>query len=224
MGGTSTDVSRYDGNFKHSFESVVEGSVLTTPQLEIVTVAAGGGSKLIFERGLFVVGPESVGSFPGPICYRNSGGSLAVTDANLFLGRIVPDYFPKIFGPNQDLSLDYKTVHDSLEKLTLKINKENKLNLLPEQVALGFIRVANESMIKPIRALTESRGISPSEHVLCAFGGAGSQHACSIAKSLGIKTVSIHRHSSVLSAVGIAMADVIEESKTPIMKKIDEYS
>lgn len=216
MGGTSTDVSRYgEGKLHHVFETVTAGVTIQSPQLDINTVAAGGGSILSYKNGLFVVGPESAGSEPGPACYRK-GGPLTVTDANLFLGRLLPEYFPKIFGPNEDQSLDYEASKAKFIALTDVINKSNPdLPMSPQQVAYGFIKVANETMARPIRQLAESKGHATSLHRLVSFGGAGGQHAVAIAQSLGIDTVLIHKYSSVLSAYGMALADVVEDVLEP---------
>ncbi|KAL4962466.1 Hydantoinase B/oxoprolinase-domain-containing protein [Aspergillus stella-maris] len=214
MGGTSTDVSRYDGKLEHTFENTISGVTVMAPQLDINTVAAGGGSILFWRHGLFVVGPESAGAHPGPACYRK-GGPLTVTDANLFLGRLLPSYFPKIFGPNEDQPLDVEIVRSKFTELAEEINAETGQSKTPEEIALGFIQVANESMAKPIRALTEARGFDTSAHNLACFGGAGGQHACAIASSLRIGTVIIHRYSSILSAYGMALADVVHEAQEP---------
>lgn len=157
MGGTSTDVSRYGGHLEHVFESVTAGVTIQSPQLDINTVAAGGGSILFWRNGLFAVGPESASSHPGPACYRK-GGPLTVTDANLFLGRLIPDFFPKIFGKNEDQPLDAEIVREKFTTLTAEINAETGRSMTPEEVACGFLDVANEAMCRPIRALTEGKG------------------------------------------------------------------
>ncbi|OAX82315.1 hypothetical protein ACJ72_03337 [Emergomyces africanus] len=218
MGGTSTDVSRYSGVYDHVFETTIAGVSIQSPQLDINTVAAGGGSILFWRNGLFVVGPESASAHPGPACYRK-GGPLTVTDANLFLGRLLPEYFPKIFGPNEDEPLDVEITRQKFTELTDKINNEQRSKgwneFTPEEVALGFLSVANESMSRPIRALTEARGYDTSVHHLSCFGGAGGQHACSVAAVLGISRVIIHKYSSILSAYGMALADVVHEATQP---------
>ncbi|KAI9846610.1 MAG: hypothetical protein M1837_003851 [Sclerophora amabilis] len=214
MGGTSTDVSRYDGKFDHTFENTTAGVTVMAPQLDINTVAAGGGSILFWRHGLFVVGPDSAGAHPGPACYRK-GGPLTVTDANLFLGRLLPDYFPKIFGPNENEELDVEITRRKFTELAKQVNQETNSAKSEEEIALGFIEVANESMAKPIRSLTEARGFDTSAHNLACFGGAGGQHACAIASSLSIQTVIIHAYSSILSAYGMALADVIHEAQEP---------
>lgn len=158
MGGTSTDVSRYHEQYEHIFETEISGVSIQAPQLNINTVAAGGGSRLLFERGLYKVGPESAGADPGPVCYRKQGGMLAVTDANLLLGRLLPQYFPHIFGPKENEPLDLEATKSSFEELTSQINASTRLQGRPDstiyEAALGYIRVANEAMCRPIRALT----------------------------------------------------------------------
>ena len=219
MGGTSTDVARFDGHYEHSLESTTAGVTIQAPQLDINTVAAGGGSRLFFRSGLYVVGPESAGANPGPTCYKK-GGPLTVTDANLVLGRLFPEFFPKIFGKSEREPLDVDATISEFTKLTETINQYNKeINkaeqLTIQQVAMGFIRVANEAMCRPIRALTQSRGFDTSRHALSTFGGAGGQHACAIAKDLGMKKILIHKYSGILSAYGMALADVVHEAQEP---------
>lgn len=218
MGGTSTDVSRFFGTYDHVIESTTAGVTIQAPQLDINTVAAGGGSMLFFRSGLFVVGPESAGAHPGPSCYKK-GGPLTVTDANLILGRLLPEYFPKIFGKTEKEALDYDAsckkfdeMHDAINQYLVETGKP-KLSL--EEVAMGFIRVANESMCRPIRALTQSRGLDTSRHALACFGGAGGQHACSIARELGMTQVLVHKYAGILSAYGMALADVVHETQEP---------
>ena len=182
MGGTSTDVSRYAGSYEHVFEATVAGVTIQAPQLDVNTVAAGGGSVLTFRSGLFCVGPESASAHPGPVCYRK-GGPLAITDANLCLGRILPEYFPKIFGPTENEPLDKNGTIKAFDDLTDEINRfDSSKQLSREEVAMGFIAVANEAMCRPIRALTQGKGYDTSRHALACFGGAGGQHACSIAR------------------------------------------
>lgn len=220
MGGTSTDVSRYAGSYEQVLETQIAGAIIQAPQLDINTVAAGGGSKLKFQFGAFRVGPESVGAHPGPVCYRK-GGELAVTDANLILGFVIPDYFPSIFGPNEDQPLDVKATREEFEKLAKQINSYRKSqdpsakDMMVEEIALGFVNVANETMCRPIRQLTEMKGHETRNHALACFGGAGPQHACAIARSLGMKEVLIHRFCGILSAYGMGLADVIEEAQEP---------
>lgn len=243
MGGTSTDVSRYAGQYEHVFEATTAGVTLQAPQLDINTVAAGGGSRLFFRSGMFVVGPESAGAHPGPACYRK-GGPLTVTDANLALGRLLPSFFPKIFGPGENEPLSLEETMKHFQQLTQDINvflssnqsqssvnhvnnskvPSNSSEMSVEEVAMGFIRVANEAMCRPIRALTQAKGHDTSQHVLACFGGAGGQHACAIARALGMKSVFIHKYSGVLSAYGLALADVVEEVQEPCSLKYEEES
>lgn len=229
MGGTSTDVSRYAGSYEHVIETQISGAIIQAPQLEINTVAAGGGSKLKFQFGAFKVGPESVGAHPGPVCYRK-GGELAVTDANLILGYVIPDYFPSIFGPNEDQPLDVSATRDEFEKLAKQINIYRKNqdpaanDMTVEEIAQGFVNVANETMCRPIRQLTEMKGHETKNHALACFGGAGPQHACAIARSLGMKEVLIHRFCGILSAYGMGLADVVEEEQEPYSAVYDPES
>lgn len=208
MGGTSTDVARYAGSLEHIFESTLAEVTIQTPQLDINTVAAGGGSILRFESGLLKCGPSSAGADPGPACYGR-GGPLTVTDANFFLGRIIPDLFPR--------PLDLDIVQTKFKELTATINseKDGSSQLTAEEVAMGFLAVANAAMTRPIRTLSEGRGLETSHHRLGAFGGAGGQHCTAIARDLGINQVIIPRYSSILSAYGMALADVVVESQEP---------
>lgn len=220
MGGTSTDVSRYAGSYEQVLETQIAGAIIQAPQLDINTVAAGGGSKLKFQFGAFRVGPESVGAHPGPVCYRK-GGELAVTDANLILGFVIPDYFPSIFGPSEDQPLDINSTREQFQELAREINSYRKgqdssvKDMTVEEIALGFVNVANETMCRPIRQLTEMKGHETRNHALGCFGGAGPQHACAIARSLGMKEVLIHRFCGILSAYGMGLADVVEEAQEP---------
>ncbi|KIM44236.1 hypothetical protein M413DRAFT_68427 [Hebeloma cylindrosporum] len=214
VGGTSTDVSRFDGRYEIVYETTTAGVTIQSPQLDINTVAAGGGSCLTFRNGLFLAGPESAGAQPGPACYRK-GGPLAVTDANLLLGRLVPEYFPKIFGKTEKEPLDVEASRTAFEKLAEEINATQEKKLSLDDIVYGFIKVANETMCRPIRALTEARGYATGKHILASFGGAGGQHACEIARLLGIKTILIHRYSSILSAYGLALADRAYELQEP---------
>lgn len=225
MGGTSSDVSRFAGSYEHVFETVTAGITLQSPQLDISTVAAGGGSRLFFRGNLFVVGPESAGAHPGPICYRK-GGYLAVTDANVFLGRVIPKYFPKIFGPNEDQELDAEGAALAFEEMALIINTASATSgaaigashnyaasgvKSAEEVAYGFLQVAIEAMCRPIRNLTTMKGYDVTTHALACFGGAGPQFCCAIAQALGMKRIKVHRLSGVLSAYGLSLADVVCE-------------
>ena len=212
MGGTSTDVSRYDGSLEHVFETTTAGVSIQAPQLDIHTVAAGGGSRLFLRNGLFVVGPESSKAHPGPVCYRKNG-YLAVTDANVVLGRVIPDHFPNIFGPNEDEPLDLEGARAAFRALA-DANPETRGKTI-EELAYGFVQVANEAMCRPIRNLTQMRGFDITKHALACFGGAGPQHACAMARALGITKVYIHRYGGVLSAYGLSMADAVVEEQEP---------
>ncbi|KAK7049944.1 hypothetical protein VNI00_005374 [Paramarasmius palmivorus] len=214
MGGTSTDVSRYDGRYEMVYETTTAGISIQSAQLDINTVAAGGGSCLSFRNGLFNVGPESAGAEPGPACYRK-GGPLATTDANLVLGRLLPDYFPKIFGKTEDQPLDREASIAAFEVLRKEINAASSKPMSLDEIAYGFIKIANEKMARPIRTLTEARGFALSKHILASFGGAGGQHACELARSLGMSKILIHRFSSILSAYGMALADRAFELQEP---------
>ena len=225
MGGTSTDVSRVArGVLEHVFESTTAGITIAAPQLDVNTVAAGGGSKLTFSNGALCVGPDSVGAHPGPVCYRK-GGSLAVTDANLQLGRIVPAFFPRIFGKDEDQPLDGEATGAAFLAMADAVNAHQRAlgdthAMSVDEVAAGFVRVANEAMCRPIRALTNMRGFDPSAHVLACFGGAGGQHCCAIARALGMRTVFVHRFASVLSALGIGLAATVHEEREPAAQQL----
>ncbi|MBN2009177.1 putative hydro-lyase [candidate division KSB1 bacterium] len=222
MGGTSTDVSRYDsGTVEKVYETETAGVRIQTPMINVVTVAAGGGSVLHFDGLKLTVGPDSAGANPGPACYRN-GGPLAVTDANLMLGRILPEFFPNVFGPNHDASLDVEIVTQRFDQLSEKIFTATGLRKSPHEVALGFIRIANENMIKPIKEISVAKGFNIQEYTLCCFGGAGAQHACAIARALGIKRILLHPFAGVLSAYGMMLADVTHEDTRAVLLPFDE--
>ncbi|KAF4761358.1 hypothetical protein N7455_002274 [Penicillium solitum] len=221
MGGTSTDVSRYDGELDHIFETTTAGIAIQAPQLNVNTIAAGGGSILAWKDGLMSVGPESATSNPGPACYRK-GGPLTVTDANLALGRLLPEEFPSVFGVNEDEPLDREVVLAKFKDLTHTINQETGKTLTWAEVADGFLQVANSAMCGPIRSLTEAKGHDVAKHHLASFGGAGGQHACAIAEALGIKRVLIHKYSSILSAYGIGLADLVHEEERVCAKAFDD--
>ncbi len=227
MGGTSTDVSRYSGQYEHTFETITAGYSLQIPQLDINTIAAGGGSMLFFQAGMFVVGPESASSEPGPACYKK-GGPLTITDANLVLGRLIPDFFPHIFGPQQNEPMDFNASRQLFEELLIEVNAHQSSKGLAEMsvedLASGFIRVANEAMCRPIRNLTEGKGYDTRKHVLACFGGAGGQHACSIARSLGVGKIIISKYSGILSAYGLSLADVVHEEQEPCNLELNEIN
>ncbi len=203
MGGTSTDVAHFDGTFERAFETQVAGVRMRTPMVRVHTVAAGGGSILHADPGRFRVGPDSAGAHPGPACYRN-GGPLTVTDANVMLGKLNPDFFPAIFGPDQDQRLDRDTVAAKFAEIA---ETEGKA---PEEVAEGFLRIAVENMANAIKKISVQRGHDVTRYLLNAFGGAGGQHACLVADALGMTQVLIHPLSGLLSAYGIGLARVTE--------------
>ena len=221
MGGTSTDVSRFDGEFQKRHEHVIAGIPLQVEMLDIITVAAGGGSILSFDGQKMTAGPESAGSYPGPACY-GFGGPLTVTDANLLAGRIIPGYFPKTFGPNRNSSLDPGIVKQKFIKLTGEINNAMGTSFSPENIAAGFLRVANEKMALAIKEISVSRGFDVRDYALVCFGGAGGQHACSIASLLDINTIVIHPLSGVMSAYGIGLSKPALKSSQTILMPYDE--
>ncbi|MDG6243922.1 MAG: hydantoinase B/oxoprolinase family protein [Methanolobus sp.] len=206
MGGTSTDVAHYSGEYERSFENEIAGVHLRSPMLYIHTVAAGGGSILHFESKRFVVGPDSAGSDPGPACYRK-GGPLTITDCNLMLGKIMPQYFPHVFGPDADLPLDIDVVRKGFSVLADEVNDLTGEENRAEKVAEGFLRIAIENMANAIRKISIQRGYDTKDYVLCCFGGAGAQHACGVADALGIRKILIHPLAGVLSAYGMGLAD-----------------
>lgn len=190
----------------------------------LLTGYVGGGSILSYRNGLFLAGPESASAHPGPAAYRK-GGPLTVTDANLVLGRLQAEYFPKIFGKNEDEPLDYGGAKSAFEDLLVTVNADLSQNSgktkTVEELALGFLEVANETMCRPIRSLTEAKGHRTSDHNLAVFGGAGGQAACAIAANLGIDRILIHRYSSILSAYGMALADVVRDVQEPCSVPLD---
>ena len=207
MGGTSTDVAHYAGSYERSLFTEVAGVRLSTPMMSIHTVAAGGGSLLHFDGARYRVGPKSAGAFPGPACYRN-GGELAVTDCNVMLGKLQPDFFPNIFGKDRNSSLDRQVVIQKFTELAQSISQVTGQSVLPEIVAQGFLEIAVEKMASAIKKISVQRGYDVSEYVLCCFGGAGGQHACAIADVLGMTQIFIHPYAGVLSAYGIGLADI----------------
>ncbi|MBV6658734.1 MAG: hydantoinase B/oxoprolinase family protein, partial [Devosiaceae bacterium] len=203
MGGTSTDVSHYAGYYERAFDTEVAGVRIRAPMMRIHTVAAGGGSLLHYRDGRFQVGPESAGANPGPACYRR-GGPLAVTDANVMVGKLRPDLFPAIFGPNQDEPLDAAIVEAKFQALADEIGDGRT----PAEIADGFLRIAVENMANAIKTISVQRGYDVTDYALVSFGGAGGQHACAIADRLGMRTVHIHPFSGLLSAYGMGLASI----------------
>ncbi len=208
MGGTSTDVAHYNGEYERSFETVIAGVRMRAPMMHIHTVAAGGGSILFFGGRRYRVGPQSAGAAPGPACYRR-GGPLTVTDCNVMLGRIQPRYFPHVFGPDADQALDAEVVHKEFLALAKTIAAETGLPCQsPEMVAMGFLRIAVENMANAIKKISVQRGYDVTGYTLNCFGGAGGQHACMVADALGMKRVFLHPFAGVLSAYGMGLADI----------------
>ena len=206
MGGTSTDVMLYAGQFERTQETQVAGAPLSVPALAIHTVAAGGGSVLAFEGGRFRAGPESAGAFPGPLAYRN-GGPLCVTDANVMTGKILPHRFPALFGPAGDQPLDRAGVETAFTALAERISADTGVATDAFAVAEGFLKVAVSHMAEAIRHITLEKGHDARRFALQCFGGAGGQHACRVAEELGMETVLIHPFAGVLSAYGMGLAD-----------------
>lgn len=206
MGGTSTDVSHYAGEYERTNDTVVAGVRLTTPMLQIHTVAAGGGSVCFFDGARLRVGPRSAGADPGPACYRR-GGPLTITDCNVLLGRVRPEFFPAIFGPKGDRPLDAKIVGERFGDLCWEVKQKTGADLTPEEAAEGFVAIANQNMAEAIRKISIQRGYDPREYVVCAFGGAGGQHACAVADAVGARRVLLHPLAGVLSAWGMGLAD-----------------
>ncbi|MCT4656440.1 MAG: hydantoinase B/oxoprolinase family protein [Cohaesibacter sp.] len=217
MGGTSTDVSHYDGEYERAFETEVAGVRMRAPMMRIHTVAAGGGSILHYDGSRFRVGPDSAGANPGPRGYRR-GGPLAVTDANIMVGKLKPDYFPHVFGPNQDEPLDYDAVRAAFQDMADQIGDGRS----PEEVADGFLAIAVENMANAIKKISVQRGYDVTDYALTCFGGAGGQHACLVADALGMSTVMVHPFSGILSAYGMGLADISANRQKAIIKPLTE--
>ena len=200
MGGTSTDVSHYAGAFEREFETHVAGVRMRAPMMSIHTVAAGGGSVLAYDGARFRVGPESAGANPGPVSYRR-GGPLAVTDANVMVGKVQPRYFPSVFGPAANETLDADAVRARFEEIAAQTQRK------PEEVAEGFIQIAVQQMANAIKKISVARGYDATRYTLQCFGGAGGQHACLVADALGMSRVFVHPLAGVLSAYGMGLAD-----------------
>ena len=226
MGGTSTDVSHYAGEYERQFETQVAGVRLRAPMMQIHTVAAGGGSIVKFQDGRYQVGPESAGANPGPACYRR-GGPLTVTDCNVLLGKIQPQFFPAIFGEKANQPLDKDVVKEKFSRLAKNFNEQQALesqqpNISAQQVAQGFLNVAVENMANAVKRISIQRGYDLSDYTLVSFGGAGGQHACLVAEQLGVKKVLMHPFAGVLSAFGIGLADQIKLKDRAVEKPLDE--
>jgi len=207
MGGTSTDVAHYENSYERVFETIVAGVRMQAPMLLIHTVAAGGGSLCQFDGARFRVGPESAGANPGPASYRR-GGPLAVTDCNVMLGKLRPEFFPPVFGPDQNEPLDADAVRTKFAAMAAEVEKSTGITRTPEELADGFLRIAVENMANAIKKISVQRGYDVTDYALQCFGGAGGQHACLIADVLGMNTVLVHPFAGVLSAYGMGLADV----------------
>ncbi len=221
MGGTSTDVAHFKGEYERQLESEIAGARMRVPVLAINTIAAGGGSILFFDGSSYRVGPESAGSNPGPACYRR-GGPLAVTDANVMLGKIHPQYFPAVFGIDGNLPLNKNIVTEKFAQLAQDIAAATGNTSTPEQVAAGFITIAVENMANAIKKISLQRGYDVTEYVLCCFGGAGAQVACLIADTLGMKKIFLHPYAGVLSAYGMGLADIRAMREGGVEKVLNE--
>jgi 5-oxoprolinase (ATP-hydrolysing) len=217
MGGTSTDVCHFEGVYERSFESVVAGARVRAPMMLIHTVAAGGGSILHYDAARFRVGPDSAGADPGPLAYRRDG-PLTITDANVMTGKLQPNFFPHIFGPKQDQSLDADAVRKEFKSLARKLGDGRSA----EEIADGFIKIAVSNMANAIKTISVERGYDVTEYVLNSFGGAGGQHACLVADALGIKSVLIHPLSGVLSAFGMGLASLGATRTRTVLKRLDD--
>lgn len=231
MGGTSTDVSHYDGEYERSFETLVAGVRMRAPMMHIHTVAAGGGSILRFDGSRFRVGPESAGADPGPACYRR-GGPLTVTDCNVMLGKIQPDYFPAIFGPGGNEKLDRKTVEKKFLAMAGRVSDGQGKTAGAEEVAEGFLRIAVENMANAIKKISLQRGHDVTEYTLNCFGSAAGQHACLVADALGMESIFLHPLAGVLSAYGMGLAEIrvlreaqvsVDFSEETVEEVIDAY-
>lgn len=217
MGGTSTDVSRYGGSLDLRHETEIASVRIQSPQLDIVTVAAGGGSRLFYRHGMLHVGPQSASAQPGPACYRN-GGPPTLTDANMVLGRLLPHRFPHVFGAQENAAPDLQASQAALRLLLRQVNAERRPGRTAysvEEIALGFVNTANETMARSIREVSVARGYDVRTHTLVCFGGAGGQHACALARILGMPRIVLHRHAGVLSAYGVGVADVVRDLRKP---------
>ncbi len=221
MGGTSTDVSHYAGEFERAFDTKVAGVRMRVPILRINTVAAGGGSLLHFDGLRLRVGPDSAGADPGPACYRR-GGPLAVTDCNVMLGKILPQYFPHTFGPGADEPLDAGVVRAKFRELTLTVNAATGTTHSPESLAEGFLRIAVGNMANAIKEISVQRGYDVTAYALSCFGGAGGQHACLVADALGMTKIVMHPFAGVLSAYGMGLAAIQAIRERAVERALDE--
>jgi 5-oxoprolinase (ATP-hydrolysing) len=215
MGGTSTDVSHFAGQFEREFETQVAGVRMRAPMMSIHTVAAGGGSLLAYDGARFRVGPQSAGANPGPASYRR-GGPLAVTDANVMVGKVQPRFFPSVFGPEANQPLDAEVVRGHFAKLAAQTGRA------AEDVAHGFIQIAVQQMANAIKKISVARGYDVTRYTLQCFGGAGGQHACLVADALGMSQVMVHPLAGVLSAYGMGLADQNVMREESIERRLDD--
>ncbi|MES2537921.1 MAG: hydantoinase B/oxoprolinase family protein [Pseudomonadota bacterium] len=220
MGGTSTDVSHFTGEFERAFDTQVAGVRMRAPMMDIHTVAAGGGSILHFDGARYRVGPDSAGANPGPASYRR-GGPLTVTDCNVMLGKIQPAHFPAIFGADAKARLNRDTVVDAFMALAAEVAQATGIRPAPEQIAEGFIEIAVGNMANAIKKISVQRGHDVTEYVLTTFGGAGGQHACLVADALGMTKILAHPLAGVLSAYGMALADQTAMRETAVDAVLD---
>jgi 5-oxoprolinase (ATP-hydrolysing) len=221
MGGTSTDVSHYAGEYEREFETTVAGVRMRAPMMSIHTVAAGGGSILHFDGARLRVGPDSAGANPGPACYRR-GGPLTVTDANVMLGRVQPEFFPRVFGPHADQPLDREVVVAKFAALAARISAASGQSKTPEQVAAGFAKIAVGNMAEAIKRISVQRGHDVTQYTLTVFGGAGGQHACAVADQLAMTRVFAHPLAGVLSAYGMGLADQTAMREATVERPLTE--
>ena len=221
MGGTSTDVCHFAGEFERSFETVVAGVRMRVPMMEIHTVAAGGGSILSFDGSRCRVGPESAGANPGPAAYRR-GGPLTVTDCNVMLGKLQPEYFPSIFGPDGDQPLDAEVVRTKFAALAEQMAQATGIQRTPEEVADGFLRIAVDAMATAVKKISVQRGYDATRYVLNCFGGAGGQHACLVADELGMERILLHPFAGVLSAYGMGLASITTSRERSVERTLDD--
>ncbi|OKH37871.1 5-oxoprolinase [[Phormidium ambiguum] IAM M-71] len=221
MGGTSTDVSHFKGEYERTYQTEVAGVRLRAPMMSIHTVAAGGGSILAFDGFRYRVGPESAGAYPGPACYRR-GGPLTVTDCNVMVGKLQAEFFPDVFGIEGNLPLDKEIVRQKFSELATEINEKTGSSSTSEQVAAGFLAIAIDKMATAIKKISVQRGYDVTEYTLCCFGGAGGQHACLIAEALGMKQIFLHPYAGVLSAYGIGLADLRSLKEKAVEVQLNE--
>ncbi len=221
MGGTSTDVSHYSGEYERSYDNQVAGVRMRVPMMLLHTVAAGGGSIVRLDGSRLRVGPESAGADPGPACYRR-GGPLTVTDCNVMVGKLNAQFFPRVFGPGGDEPLDEGIVARRFAELADQVAGVGGERPEPQELAHGALQIAVENMANAIRRISIQRGHDVSDHALCCFGGAGGQHACLVADSLGMQTIFLHVHAGVLSAYGMGLAELRWMGERAVERHVDD--